>query len=229
MGINTLRRELFAREYIKDLCGANAARRLGIAEGSARSEASRLLDEPGVQERIAELIAERNVRTNIDADTVLREIHAIATADVNELVEYRRVNCRHCWGLDFKYQYTTARTLQYAQRKFEATVEGLVDAFEHGGIGFTAKREPNPECPECDGEGYGEVHFKDTRTLSPTARALYAGAKVTKDGIEIKLHDKVKNLELLARHLGLLNDKLEVVAKGDLASRLIAGRKRVGG
>lgn len=229
MGTNTLRRELFAREYIKDLCGAAAARRIGISAGSARSEACRLLEESEVQERIAELVAERNKRVEFDADTVLREIHAIATADVNELIEYRRVCCRHCWGIDFNYQYTSLAQLKRAQRLFEQTVEGLVDDFQHGGIGFKATREPNADCPECDGEGYGEVHIKDTRTLSPAARAMYAGAKVTKDGIEIKLHDKVKNLELLARHLGLLNDKLEVKGDITLAKRILDSRKRTDG
>ena len=68
---------------------------------------------------------------------------------------------------------------------------------------------------------------EDTRYLSPAARSLYAGAKQTKDGIDVKLHDKSKHLELLMRHLGLLNDKLEV--SGDLGDRILAARKRVRG
>lgn len=239
------RRELFLREYIKDFSGAEAARRTGVAEGSARSFACRTLAEPEVQERLAEIIAERSKKADISAEAVLREIHAIATTDVNELVEHRRVCCRHCWGIDHRYQYTTEDKLQAAarthaeavrrgKREFDksdlALVEDFVyEEFMHGGIGFDPKREPHPDCPDCAGEGYGEVHIKDTRFLSPGARALYAGAKVGKNGIEISLHDKSKHLELLARHLGLLNDKLEVKGDITLIGRLLASRKRVGG
>ena len=43
---------------------------------------------------------------------------------------------------------------------------------------------------------------------------------------EIKLWDKPKALELLARHLGLLNDKLEINDKTGIAKRLDAARAR---
>lgn len=65
------RRERFAREYIIDLNGAAAARRIGIAEGSARSEACRMLAEPEVQEFIARLKAEQAERLDLTADYVL--------------------------------------------------------------------------------------------------------------------------------------------------------------
>lgn len=38
----------------------------------------------------------------------------------------------------------------------------------------------------------------------------------------------MKGYELLSRHLGLLNDKLKVEGSLDLASRLVASRKRLG-
>jgi phage terminase small subunit len=229
MADTTHRRELFAREYIKHLNGAQAARDIGISPASARSEACRMLAEPEVEARIAELIAERSRRVEIDADTVLREIHAIATADANELIEYRRVCCRHCHGLDFHYQ-RTAREMTRDRELFDKSDLSLVDHFDElGGDGFNSTNAPNADCPHCHGEGHGEVHVKDTRFLSPAARALYAGVKRTKDGIEVKLHDKVKNLELLARHLGLLNDKLEVSGELNLAARIVEARKRTNG
>ena len=45
--------------------------------------------------------------------------------------------------------------------------------------------------------------LKDTRTLSQQAAALYAGAKVTKHGIEVQMHSKMDAIEKLAKHLGV--------------------------
>lgn len=64
-------------------------------------------------------------------------------------------------------------------------------------------RDPNPACDECGGEGYGRVFAQDTRKLSPAARSLYAGVKVTKEGFEVKMHSKDAALEKVFKHLGL--------------------------
>jgi phage terminase small subunit len=73
MALDT-RRERFCREYLIDLNGAAAARRIGIAEGSARSEACRMLAESEVQAFLAQLKAEQAERLAIDADYVLGTI-----------------------------------------------------------------------------------------------------------------------------------------------------------
>ena len=49
----------------------------------------------------------------------------------------------------------------------------------------------------------GEVRVKDSRLLSPAQRAAIAGIKDSGKGVEIKLHDKQKALELLVKYLGL--------------------------
>jgi phage terminase small subunit len=56
------------------------------------------------------------------------------------------------------------------------------------------------------------VSPKDTDTLSDDQRAAIAGIKQGANGIEIKLHDKIKALELLGRHIGMFNDKLDIKA-----------------
>ena len=48
----------------------------------------------------------------------------------------------------------------------------------------------------------GEVRVKDTRLLSGAQRAAIAGIKDTGKGVEIKLHDKQKAIELLVKYLG---------------------------
>ena len=48
----------------------------------------------------------------------------------------------------------------------------------------------------------GQVRVKDTRLLSDSQRAAIAGIKDTGKGVELKLHDKQKALELLVKYLG---------------------------
>jgi hypothetical protein len=74
---------------------------------------------------------------------------------------------------------------------------------EQGGIGYSPLNAPNPDCPRCGGDGMQRVVAKDTRYLSAAAASLYAGAKQTKDGFEIKMHSKLDAIEKLAKHLGL--------------------------
>ena len=59
---------------------------------------------------------------------------------------------------------------------------------------------------------YQTVTLKNTAELSPEQRAAIAGIKQGANGIEVKLCDKLKALELLGRHIGMFNDKLEVKA-----------------
>lgn len=54
------------------------------------------------------------------------------------------------------------------------------------------------------------VSPKDTGALSDDQRAAIAGIKHGANGIEVKLHDKIKALELLGRHIGMFNDKLSL-------------------
>ena len=51
----------------------------------------------------------------------------------------------------------------------------------------------------------GEVRVKDTRLLTKGQRAAIAGIKDTGKGVEIKLHDKQKALELLVKYLGFFD------------------------
>ena len=56
----------------------------------------------------------------------------------------------------------------------------------------------------------GVVIIKPTSELSDAQIRAIAGIKEGANGIEIKLNDKEKALELLGRHLGMWNDKLDI-------------------
>jgi phage terminase small subunit len=52
---------------------------------------------------------------------------------------------------------------------------------------------------------FGTVALTPTDQLSKDQKAAVTGVKETKDGVEIKLADKVKALELLGKHLGMFD------------------------
>lgn len=56
----------------------------------------------------------------------------------------------------------------------------------------------------------GRVHIRDTEELTENQVRAISGIKDGKFGIELKLNDKEKALELLGRHLGMFKDKLEL-------------------
>lgn len=222
--------ELFVKEYLVDLNGAQAAIRVGYSPAAARQTASELLARPEIQQAVQAEMDKRAERTGISADKVLERIWAIATADPSELIELRRTCCRFCWGHGHHYQWTpnelrTAKdtyTLEFkAADKDQRKLLQAPD--ESGGVGFDPRKDPDPACPECFGEGEQRVYPRDTRDVSPGARLLYAGVKTTQHGLEIKMHDQTSMLTLAGKHLGMFREKLELTGKngGPLEHRAI--------
>lgn len=82
----TDKQELFAREYLKDLNGTQAAIRAGYSEKTANEQASRLLANVNVQKFVAELKSARVEQTGIDAAYVLRRLLEIDQMDVLDIL-----------------------------------------------------------------------------------------------------------------------------------------------
>lgn len=216
------KQDRFVQEYLIDLNATQAAVRAGYSKATAAQIGAENLTKPEIAEAIEKAQAERSHRTQITADMVLTHWWDVSQADPNELVQYRRGCCRHCWGEGFGYQFTPAEH-EIALRKWTAgKEEGSDPTAEHGGLDFDATRDPNPECIECRGEGTGKLHALDTRKLKGSARLLYKGAKRTKDGLEIMLHDQAKALENVAKHLGMFVERREVSGPGGLPVQIIS-------
>lgn len=66
----------------------------------------------------------------------------------------------------------------------------------------------------------GTVRIRNTEALSEEQVKAIAGIKEGKFGVELKLNDKEKALELLGRHLGMWNDKLQVSGMEEEKSKL---------
>lgn len=64
------------------------------------------------------------------------------------------------------------------------------------------------------------VILTDTSKLSEIQIRAIAGIKEGKNGIELKLNDKEKALELLGRHLGMFKDRVEVSGLEDEKKKL---------
>lgn len=164
---------------------------------TASVEATKLMADPKVRKYLYERMEAAFKRTEIAQQELIQLYTHLAYGDMNELVEFRREACRYCHGEGHKYQRTPAERedalADYERQKRDAIVanksgaELVFEPFkELGGVGYNPNLRPHPECPECHGEGVGKMHFHDTRYLSPAAKALYDGAKIGKDGIEIK-------------------------------------------
>ena len=197
------RQQRFVDEYLVDLNAAQAAIRAGYSEKTAKEIGYENLTKPHIAAAIAEARRRQQERTQITADAVLREAWNIAIADARELVQVKVGCCRHCHGEGFRFQRTIAE-FNHDREEFSKKPGAMpADFEEQGGIGFNPLRAPHPECPECGGDGDARVVIMETRHLSAQARALYAGAKQGKHGIEVQLHDKATALEKLFKHLGL--------------------------
>ena len=232
--------ERFCLEYVIDHNGTRAAKRAGYSEKTAGSQAHRLLKNAEIVARIADLEREVARKLNIEHADVLNRYWQTATGDVNDLVQARRECCRYCHGIDHEYQWTTEREFRDARDRAVLDMAGddhrailaVSKAVENGepiaglptdagGYGYKRTEPPHPGCPECDGEGHLRIFVADTRDA--VSHPLYDGVKQTKDGIEVKIADRQKALEHVARHLSFFKDKVEV----DASEELIAAARRI--
>lgn len=208
----------FIDEYLIDMNASAAYKRAGYtAKGnSAEVNASRLLRKAQVAQEIATRRDKTAEKLQITREDALESAWLIVKADPRELVEHIVMCCRQCHGIGHAHQWKDAE-------EFEAASDRAVQDYEQarrkkrdgdpepvlrmpsdeGGFGFDPRRAPHRDCPGCMGAGIGRTVVKDTRSMSPSALALYAGIKETKEGIEVKMHSKLDALEKVFRHLGM--------------------------
>lgn len=152
----------FCQEYIIDLNATQAAIRAEYSKKTAYSQGQRLLNHVEVQKELQRLMKKREKRTEVTADSVVKELAKIAFADITDFAEV-------------------------------CEIQRLATVDEKG----------NPHY-----ETVQDVVIKDTDEMNPDKLGVIAGMKHGAHGIEIKLNDKMKALELLGRHLGLYTDNL---------------------
>lgn len=141
----TEKQKRFCDEYLIDLNATQAAIRAGYSEKAAKETGCENLTKPNIQDFLSERLKDREKRTEITQDRVLKELSKIGFLDATGFVKIQN----------------------------------------------------------------GRVFIESTDNLSPDQKAAIAGIKETQMGIEVKLHDKLKALELIGRHLGMFTDKVE--------------------
>lgn len=166
----TRNQRLFCDEYLIDL---NATRAYKAAyknvtkDETAAVNGSRLLRNAKVESYIEQRMKEREKRTEITQDKVLKELAKIGFANV---ADYARV----------------------VEKEYK---ENIVDS-EGNIIDKQIKT-------------YKTVDMELTDNLTEEQQKVISEIKQTRNGIEVKLNDKVKALELIGRHLGMFTDKVE--------------------
>lgn len=211
------RQEAFVREYLLDGNATQSAKRAGYSEKTAYSQGSELLKHPEIVARLATVRVKAEQKTDITAQWVLDRLKRLAEGDEHNLVQHRRCACRHCYGAEFRYMETPAENAARAARYLAAVAKAKrgepAPVFETlGGVGYDKRKQPHPDCPECNGEGFADVFMPDTRNLTREQRALFAGAKRTKEGIEMKTHTARDALLDIGKHIGMFKDAGEVTA-----------------
>ncbi|MBP8812329.1 MAG: terminase small subunit [Laribacter sp.] len=204
----TEKQKRFVEKYLGEaaLNAKQAAILAGYSQKTAGQVGYQLLQKTSIQKEIARRRKELSSGSEITPEKVLALWWARANVDVNEVVEYRRDNCRYCWGDGHAYQWTPG---EYEQAKREADDAGEKAPDCHGGFGFIATRGPNPECPECAGDGRGKVHVHDTRRLKGAARQMYRGVHQGKYGLKALIGDPDRALEQVTKILGLYSSEDE--------------------
>lgn len=104
-----------------------------------------------------------------------------------------------------------ADRMQERQKRTEITQDRVLE--ELAAIAFARATDYAEVKGEC-------VRIKDTDSLTDQQIKAIAGIKEGKFGIELKLNDKEKALELLGRHLGMFKDKVEVSGLEDEKKKL---------
>ncbi|MGX9869384.1 terminase small subunit [Enterobacter mori] len=202
----TAQQRLFVAEYLKDNNATQSAIRAGYSKKTAQEQSSRLLSNVMVAQAIAQQQKASIVRTLGNADEVLVQMWQLATFDANQLSQYRRGACRYCWGFGHHYQWRDAVEFDEETAKVEGR-EGARLPQDTGGYGYDHNREPNPECPRCNGDGVGQPYFPDTRKLPATSRLAYSGVKVGKNGVEITAISRERMFEAVMKRLGLADSE----------------------
>lgn len=184
--------------------------------------ACRLAGDPLIDARYNALRNESLGRINVSLASLVKDLHDIATADPGELVRAVVVNCRHCHGEAFAYQWidenefcdTCDRVqadndLRREQSKTGRTVDKPLPTCE-GGFGFERRALPHEACPQCLGAGERHVVMAETASLSEKARKLFKGIRPTANGPEVMMHDQSAARDMLHRMAGAYKDNAKL-------------------
>lgn len=197
--------ERFVQEYV---LSGNVRKAYVAAFGEAASakpeRAGRdLLRNPSVMARLhvhQHAVATMSVKST---EALVRELEEMVDADINEFITVKTGACRYCHGVGGLYLWRD-------MAEYEAAVHKAVELRKPtpelgGGVGYRFDAGPNPNCPQCEGEGIQRVFVRETEDVSPGARKLFKGIECYPDGSikKILLADQLAARQELHRIRGM--------------------------
>ncbi len=220
--------EKFAQAFVRLGTGTAAYREVydperQHANTTAWDRGCRMAARTDIANRIGFLRAEALRHSQVEVVELIHDLVDIIRADPNELQRTVVVNCRHCHGEDFLYQWEGAEYAKACEDIDRANVNIIAKGGKPrelpdllGGFGFDPRRDPNPMCPHCYGAGVMHTIISDTTKLTPQARKLYKGLKIKGNGDkEILMHDQMQARDQLHRLVGAYKDSLAIPSLPD--------------
>ena len=202
------RREAFIRHYLIHSNAARAYREAGYQDGpGTRQSAHRLLTSAYVQTRISDERQKLLAVLEVTVEDIARRLRDIAFSDIAEIVGCHIGACRYCYGRSHAYQWRTPA--EYTADSSKTDVILACGADPEGGYGYDAQKPPHPDCPMCDGDGIATIKLKDTRFLTNSERAVFAGVDMTGSGVRYRFHNRVAALKALAIRVGFYSPAVE--------------------
>lgn len=90
----TKKQKRFVEEYLIDLNATQAAIRAGYSPDTAKSIGSENLTKPDIKAHIAKAMAERSMRTGVNADRVIIELAKIAFVNAMDVIDQKTATVR---------------------------------------------------------------------------------------------------------------------------------------
>ncbi len=134
---------------------------------------------------------------------IINELISIAFSDASGLAKWVVESCNGCWGDDPQVR----------------------EAMDKRNEGYPTKI--NPTCRYCRGRGRGHVSITPTDQLKPDELRVFDGLEVTQHGVKVRLRDRTRALELLAKHFGIGPDRLELTGKDGGPIEITGARDRL--
>jgi len=159
-------------------------------------------------------------------ENVIVQAVAALRFDHSKYLRAERVCCRFCHSTDGKRQITQAedemKREKWEQRRNEllaADPDRDIGEYEgYAGEWYDPRKDINPDCPNCHGEGILRTFYDDLRKLTPLERAAIQGIEETESGaIRVNTMSKDKALDVLAKIFGFYKDKEEKTVINNIA------------
>jgi phage terminase small subunit len=186
------KQERFCQEYLLDMNATQAYKRAGYSvksDQAAGVEGHKLLKNPKIQERVKQLQEKRSKSTGITADRVLKEL---ATIGFSKITDFLKVSNPTDTEVD----------VPLPKKLIEQIDEGEDD-------------DPMDDIPKIPFR-FSSVEIFNTDDMDKEAIPAIASIKQGRNGVELKLHDKVKSLELIGKHLGMFTENVHLTADAEL-------------